>query len=232
MLLQYLRPRLFGQLYKWQASQKGFPQEIIVLEKWVQNEGAEIPETIDQSLNWNTSSIRRWLAMSPSLSGVDLRSYFWITRDRVEGILSGVSTIPRHMRQIIFGLMELEADGIFPEELKTQIQQLPTDEQNILLDELEEKLKRAEDKRNLIWVWDSLSAIIPQATQRLFDYLEKAPVRSLPRPLPMKVAAIGRENPKFKARSIEILQQWTQDNQSAFGRAAKEALSQLEAGEN
>ena len=46
----------------------------------------------------------------------------------------------------------------------------------------------------------------------------------------MKVATIGQENPEFKARATENLQKWSQDNQSAFGRAAEEALEQLEAG--
>lgn len=232
MLLQYLRPRLFAQLYKWQASQNGIPQEIAVLEGWAQSGETEMPgdvqQRVEQSINWNNASIRRWLTMTPTLSSVDLRSYFWITRDRVEGILSGVSAIPRHMRQIIIGLLELEAGGIFPDELRAQIQQLPADEQNILLDELEEKLKRTEDKRNLIWTWDSLSETVPSAPQRLFDYLEKTLPQSLPRALPMKVAAIGREHPDIAPRAIEILQKWSQDNRRAFGRAAEEALGQLE----
>ncbi|MCG3209308.1 MAG: hypothetical protein FOGNACKC_02929 [Anaerolineae bacterium] len=230
MLLQYLRPRLFAQLYRWQTSQNGIPQEIVDLEKWAQSEDLEMPDDVQQRIeprtNWNNDSIRRWLTLTPTLSDVDLRSYFWITRDRVEGILSGVSTIPRHMRQIIIGLLELEADGIFPNELQTQIQRFSADEQNILLDELEEKLKRAEDKRNLIWTWDSLSKIIPSAPQRLFDYLEKTPPQSLPPALPIKVAAIGREHALI-TRAIEILQNWSNNN-SIIGKAAKEALKQLE----
>lgn len=232
MLLQYLRPRLFFQLYKWQASQNGLPQEIIALEEWAQDEEAEILEEIEQSSSWNYPSIRRWITMSPLLSGVDLRSYFWITRDRVEGILSGVSAIPRHMRQIILGLTELDADGIFPEELKTQIQQLPTDDQNILLDELEEKLKRTEDKRNLIWVWDGLTSTIPSAAERLINCLENIPSGNLPDATPAKIKAIAIENPQVRDNSVSLLQKWAQGNRDIIARAAQEQLRQLEEGAN
>lgn len=230
MLLQYLRPRLFAQLYKWQASQNGLPLELVTLEEWVQVEGAEIPETVEQSSNWNNPSIRRWLTMSPSLSRMDLRSYFWITRDRVEGILSGVSTIPRHLRQIILDLMELEADGIFPEELKTQIQQLPTDGHNILLDELEEKLKRTEDKRNLIWVWDKLSSMIPSAAELLINYLANAPSSNFSGAIPVKVKAIAIEHPHVKDKAVELLEKWAQEKLTAIGRSAQEQLLQLKKG--
>ena len=232
MLLQYLRPRLFAQLYKWQATQNGLPQEINTLEEWAQSDNPEVPETIEQNSIWNYPSIRRWLAMDPSLISVDLRSYFWITRDRVEGILSGVSAVPRYMRQIILGLVELEADGIFPNELKTQIEQLPTDEQNILLDEMEEKLKRAEEKRNLIWVWDEILPIIPSAVERLIEILNGIPSRNLPIAVPAKVNAIAVEYPVVKEKSTELLQKWADERQGAVARAAQEMLAQTAEGEN
>jgi hypothetical protein len=236
MLLEYLQPHLFAQLYKWQTSQSGVPQEIAILEEWAKGTATDMPDSVQQSIeqsaNWNNTSIRRWLAMIPPLAGEDLRNYFWITRDRVTGILSGVSTVPRHMRQIIVDLVEMNADSPFPEALQTQIRQLTPDEQNILLDELEEKTRRAEDKRDLIWIWISLSAIAPKAMPRLFDFLERVPARNLPRPLPMKIATIGQEKPEFKTKTIENLQKWSQDSRSAFGRAAEEALRQLEAETN
>lgn len=228
MLLQYLRPRLFGQLYKWQASQNGLPQEISVLEGWAQDQEADVPETVENGSTWNYPSIRRWLTMSPSLLGVDLRSYFWITRDRVEGILSGVSAIPRYMRQVILGLLELDADGIFPEELKTQVQQLLTDDQNILLDELEEKLKRAEDKRNLIWVWDNLISVIPTAPERLISCLDSIPASSLPRATPAKIRAIATETPRVKDGAVALLQKWARGNRDAIARVAQEQLRSLQ----
>jgi len=231
MLLQYLRPRLFAQLYKWQASQNGIPQEMVILEEWARSEETEMPEDVqqrvEQSTNWNNANTRRWLTTTPTLSGVDLRSYFWITRDRVQGILSGVSTIPRHMRQIIVSLMELEANGIFPNELRTQIQQLPSDEQNLLLDELEEKLKRTEDKRDLIWVWDQLTSAISAAPERLIDYLDGVPSSSLPTATPSKIVAIAREQPHIKDKAIDLLQKWTQEGRSAIARAAQEQLRLL-----
>ena len=166
MLLQYLRPHLCGQLYKWQSSQNGFPGEINDLEKFAKGEVSDMPATVEQGANWNYPSVQRWLAMPPSLSGVDLRSYFWITRDRVEGISSGVSAIPGHMRQILVSLMELEADGLFPAEIKLQIQALSTDDQNILLDELERNLQRTEENGGVIWIWDLLVPVIPSAAER------------------------------------------------------------------
>lgn len=230
LLLQYLRPRLFAQLYKWQTAQSGIPQEIAALEDWANSGEIDIPkevqELVEQSLDWKNPSIRRWLAMMPTLAGEDLRNYFWITRDRVTGILSGVSTVPRHMRQIIVGLLELEADGIFPEELRAQIQQLSTDEHNILLDELEEKLDRTEDKRNLIWAWEQLIQAIPLAAERLIGYLSRVSPSNLSAAIPAKVAAIGSRLPQIKQPAIELLQKWSGDK-GLVSRAAKEQLRNL-----
>ena len=96
------------------------------------------------------------------------------------------------------------------------------------LDELEEKLKRAEDKRNLIWVWDNLISVIPTAPERLISCLDSIPASSLPRATPAKIRAIATETPRVKDGAVALLQKWARGNRDAIARVAQEQLRSLQ----
>ena len=117
MVLEYGHPEQYRQLYEWQTASGGFPKEIQNLElsilstdEGMNNEESSIPssdESIDDKEDekkkqetkktipgWETSSMQKWIAMEPSLSEVDLRDYFWISRDRLQSTFSGISMVP------------------------------------------------------------------------------------------------------------------------------------------
>lgn len=235
MLLEYIRPKLFAQIYKWQATQNGFPSELVLLEKWGHSEDDDLlkdVKIIENSASWNDPSIKRWLTMPPGLSGFDLRNYFWITRDRVTGILSGISTIPLYLRRIILDLAEFEEDSIFSAELKSQIQQLSKEDINVLLDELSDRLKRNEEKRGIIATWMHLVEIIPISAVHLINCLKLIPVQSLPATLPNKIALVLGKQPSIQAEAVGLLDQWSQNKTHSIGRAAQQALSAIKKGNN
>jgi len=117
MLLEYLRPELFGQLYQWQTAQQGSPKQLRALEHGRDGKDQDLADLARQVLEeepgWGEPSIKTWLQMPPSLADQDLRDYFWITRDRITGILAGVSTVPLHLRGLLSDLLETE-DGVIP----------------------------------------------------------------------------------------------------------------------
>ncbi|UJF27923.1 P-loop NTPase fold protein [Planococcus sp. 107-1] len=93
MVLEYSHPREFRQLFEWQASQEGLPEQIKLLETaLLQNpEKAEEVEKIDQ--NWSTSFMKKWISMEPFLTDIDLRDYFWVARDKLASTFSGLSMV-------------------------------------------------------------------------------------------------------------------------------------------
>lgn len=99
MILEYSHEKRFRQLFDWQATQNGVPQEIskyetALSEQYEGDEKVEIPE------DWATPQLQRWIKMLPSLNGVDLSDYFWIARDRLQSSMSGISMVPPIVRRV------------------------------------------------------------------------------------------------------------------------------------
>ncbi len=232
MLLKYFRSNLFAQLYQWQTSQNGYPDQLKLLEAYSQGTDEELAkqaeEIVTQQSEWGTPSVKQWLQMPPPLSDTDLRDYFWVTRDRITGIMAGVATIPSYLRKIIFELAEMDEDSILPREIQSQLKELPIDDRLILLDELARRFKREEDKRKLVGVWSLLilDKLIPEAYHRFLGLLKEISSNTIPPNAPTKVELIARSFPDCKEQVLQLLQEWSREH-TVSGRAAKEALDSL-----
>ena len=70
----------FEELFGFQLQNNGYLPDIDVLEK-----NARDGKAINRwGQNWDTDEVRKWLVMSPSLIGVNLQDYFWISRESLE----------------------------------------------------------------------------------------------------------------------------------------------------
>ena len=235
MLLEYIRPSLFGQVYQWQAAQKGVPREIEALEHGVDGEDQDLVKLAKQSLekesHWAEPGVKTWLEMPPSLTGHDLRDYFWVTRDRVTGILAGVSTLPLHLRRLLAALLETEDAVVLPE-TQMQIGKLPPDELNILFQELANLLQRDPGQTHLINTWFELTSAIPAAYNELIHTLEQLPASSLDGSITMKFVHMMQVRPDVQERTEKLLRQWWErEPNTRVGRAAGEALKDFQKGQ-
>lgn len=93
MVLEYLSNDRFDELYQWhRVSSDGSAQQMDELE---QAESLEnVPEKYAQ---WRTPRLWRWLKAEPSLSGEDLRDYFWVARSAIADTLAGVRLMTQAM---------------------------------------------------------------------------------------------------------------------------------------
>lgn len=104
MVLEYSALSLFQDVYEWQVNQNGEPKEIIELEKLAatkDKEGIKKYKT-----DWGSDEIIKWLNIEPKLSGIDLKDYFWISRDQLEKSISGSSLIPIQIRKLCKSLLD------------------------------------------------------------------------------------------------------------------------------
>jgi len=104
MVLEYTEPDRFQELFLWQSSQGGFPGQLQQLEAWAtaELEGGEAMTPPQDLPKWTAKTeTRRWLASKPTLAEVDLRDYFWIARDRLQGTLSGLAPLPPVVRRLL-----------------------------------------------------------------------------------------------------------------------------------
>lgn len=70
----------FEDLFNYQLQNNGYLLDIEELEK-----NAKEEKSINKwGQNWDTDEVRKWLSMDPSLNGVNLQDYFWISRESLE----------------------------------------------------------------------------------------------------------------------------------------------------
>jgi len=167
--------------------------------------------------------------MPPSLADQDLRDYFWVTRDRVTAILSGVSTLPLHLRRLLTDLLETE-DAVILRETRSQIGKLLPDETGTLLQELAKQLQRNPGQPHLINTWFELASVIPVAYNVLIDTLEQLPASSLDASISMKLVSMMQLHPDVCGKTERLLRQWEREPNTRVGRAAKEALKDFREG--
>ena len=107
MILEYTHDKLFAQLFDWQSQQDGRPIQIAEFEAAVAPTSEDAGEDAAKKLDpkWASVRVRKWLAMDPQLTSVDLRDYFWIARDRLASTFSGLSMVPPIVRKVLDDLL-------------------------------------------------------------------------------------------------------------------------------
>lgn len=227
MLLEYMRSRLFAQLYKWQAADQGYPNNLKALELAASGgDDKAAKKILEQEPLWSDITVQAWVQMQPQLATIDLRDYFWITRDRITDILSGVAGIPLHIRRLVSDVLQTD-DGILIPQTQTQIAELTTDEQSVFIDELAASLRRNPAQNALISAWVSLVPTVPLTGQKLLATLEQIPVQAVDPNTPFTIALMTKKHSELRDRSIKLLQNWQTHRETMAGRAAQEVLNDL-----
>ena len=111
MILEYSELPLFKQLYDWQISQEGLPKEIKELETICDNGSLdEKKKQLEANYStWAREKIIKWLSVDPKLQDIDLRDYFWISRDQISSSILGASLVPPIVKTLF---NKLNQDGL------------------------------------------------------------------------------------------------------------------------
>src|ERR1019366_5315738 len=122
MVLEYSEQALFRKLYEWQIAQKGEAKELVALEKLASENNKEGFKK--DFAEWSSEEIIRWLNVEPKLSTIDLRDYYWISRDQLEGSISGSSLIPILIRSLAIKLVGHGSGTILTNTVSTEVSKL------------------------------------------------------------------------------------------------------------
>jgi len=146
MLLEYSEIRLFRQLFEWQLNQEGKPKQLLELENICEDEGlankSQAIETNDNLHGWGKEKIVKWLKVEPKLSAVDLRDYFWISRDNITASISASSLIPPIVKSLFKELNSEMPTGTRKQLLKEKFEPLTPLERDSLLGLMSNNLKK------------------------------------------------------------------------------------------
>ncbi len=108
MILEYANPTTFMELYRLQASQDGYPEELRALEDAMKTEKIVSKERLGSlAAMYSSPDLRKWTSLEPKLSDVDLRDYFWIARDKINASLQ-YSLVPQIVKDAV---RNLQADN-------------------------------------------------------------------------------------------------------------------------
>lgn len=150
MVLEYSNIDLFRELYNWQskATNKGEPNEIKELENFaIGLKKDDIAKNF--SINWSKDEIINWLNSEPKLTGIDLRDYYWVSRDQLSDSISASSIISKDIRDLRSTILEYRSDKDLSNLVSSKVLQLKEPDLKTLIGLLEKELIKKPDEERL-----------------------------------------------------------------------------------
>lgn len=231
MLLEYIRPHRFDQLYEWQARSEGRPAELQQLEQGVgstssrkeHNSAGAPPFSGEIDPAWQEKAVQDWLRLEPQLATTDLRDYFWIARDRLTTTISGLTMVPPLVRalydQLVTGnegelrLVAPQARDLGPEELAILLRLLG-----------QQLLREPQEPGSFTALVALIEANTPGALERLLDSLEELSANAAEPNMVFELHRLTTEQPQNRERVWRILQHWSSTSTRA-GKAAQTVVT-------
>ena len=225
MILEYAHSKEFRDLFDWQQNQDGFPKEI---ENWenlvikVSDDNGNVEDVKISEATWNIKSVKRWLAMEPKLSDIDLRDYFWIARDRLESTLSATALISPVVR-LVFSDIISKNSSVISAAVGT-VQSFKEEERVSFLDLLETQIKRHPDEKVGHDAFIKLIKVnVPGSIESYLNTLLNAPVESLPPAIAFDMAGLFKDKPDITSRFDDVIKRLT-SKKSKIKTALEKAL--------
>lgn len=176
MILEYFEPSFYKKLEGWQSRQNGCPEQLGRLEndkadteKEDSEEDDEQIKYSDEEKNWLKNSFTKdWLGLEPELSGVDLRPYYYFSREE-EGIYSSIKSRLSPEGKRILELLFSKSDAETLAGVK-QAENLGNNELKVIFNEVLEKIFRSENKKE-VDAYLKLAAKLCEKYSKLFPDL-------------------------------------------------------------
>lgn len=181
MILEYSEPKLFKKLFEWQIVQDGVPKEITDIEvlckdKGVDDISSEIKDT--DFKEWSKPKIIKWFQIEPLLSGVDLRDYYWIARDKLENSITATSMIPPVVRALFNELLPDNMTATVTKSLLTEKFQPFSDiEKDAFFNLLSSNLKRNSQQKRLYDIFNVMAE--DKIENTVYHYIEALKIISV-----------------------------------------------------
>lgn len=236
MLLEYFRPEDFRLLAKLQISQMGTPKEIIIIEsklidKEKSSNGFQIDESdihTDETQKYITSfkgdtkssistSIQNWLAdsfmngwlkLEPRLSKIDLRPYFYFSRDILGALGGRASRLSPRAQNIMMKLMS--NSKAIQQVALNDAKNLDNSDAASIYDEIAQKIKNCEDLSGTGSPIDLLIDYLevrPELIHQFIILLQQLPEKVLPFNLVPKLKTMTKDTPS-KAMVTSLFEKW------------------------
>ena len=150
--------------------------EILSTEKEIEEIISEIKDTVFKE--WGKPKIIKWFQIEPLLSGVDLRDYYWIVRDKLENSITATSMIPPVARALFNELLPDNMTATVTKSLLSEKFQTFSDiEKDAFFNLLSSNLKRNPKQKRL---YNIFNVMIESKIENTIDhYMETLKIISI-----------------------------------------------------
>ena len=227
MLAERFQPRVFDQIERSVAgSGVGMCHELMKLEDLLESPPAseDVKETPDEGLasQWYSSEeVLNWARITPNLGGIDLRPYFFITRDRKRamGTMTALGELDAIVQKLLGSRMTVRS-------LLSEVKKLSPSEQDRLFESLKVRVQSAASIAKApagIWGLALIAEVSEAFAPRLLDVLESMTVDSLGT---WPVTGWGTVFASQGDRFPKLLQRWSKSEANkTLAKAAEVALA-------
>ncbi|MDF7822831.1 P-loop NTPase fold protein [Pontiellaceae bacterium B12227] len=243
MILEYLRPETFKKLAGWQISQNGVPPQIVCLEdalaqpgigKEAEKKDAErnagtTPKSNADKIKMDTELgvlfaedwFKEWLTLEPKLAGIDLRPYFYFSRDSLSTLSYTAKRLSSAAREILLKILS-PSEAVREGALKLGEDVSPVDAASIF-EELAEKAKHSEDHSKeespllMIVEW---TGVRHELLGELLTFLPSFPAQALPPQIILKLEGTCKAAGRQELYERYIEQVIASDSESSIAKVA------------
>lgn len=174
MILEYSEPKLFKKLFEWQIIQDGVPKEVAKIEELCKEKGIDdaISEIKDSDFKeWSKPKIIKWFQIDPLLSGIDLRDYYWIARDKLENSITANSMIPPMVRGLFNELLtDNMTASVTKSLLSEKFQSFSDIEKDSFFNLLSSNLKRSPKQKRLYDIFNAM--VVDKIENAIYHYTD------------------------------------------------------------
>jgi predicted KAP-like P-loop ATPase len=238
MLLEYFRSQFFRSLSAWQSIQEGKPEQLKKMEELARSTETETNSKKDKFPEidmWIRDQwILQWLTSEPSLSGEDLRPYFYFSREKLTDISSVIKRLSPEAQEIIRDLSS-PSEAVRNNAFK-KAKEISSTDASAILDELIEKTRNLEDYSKedsplylaVKWIKER-----QELSADLISFINTLPDNELPVWIVTKLESVLKDTVQHPTL-IQFLKRISnsQTTTKALSKAAKNRLAKIMEGGN
>ncbi|SEB02381.1 Predicted P-loop ATPase, KAP-like [Flavobacterium gillisiae] len=206
MVLEYSNIDLFRELYEWQAKSEtnGFSTEIKEIEDLAQEFNTD--EIVSKySVNWTKGDVVNWLNTEPKLADVDLRDYYWISRDQLSDSISASSLLPKEIRDLRTKIINYSSEKNLKGIITNSVKILDESKLKILIGLFENEIQKTPEEERIHLIFIEL--ILQKALFSIDVYLKiikQMDQSRIPSHLSSKFKMVLKSNPEMEKIITEL----------------------------
>lgn len=216
MILEYISPNRFYDLFNWQQKGNGLSKQIAELEGFaISNKIDELKEKYPAWVD-----LTMWIQLDPLLKDENLADYYWLSRDRLTSSLDGSNLIPNFVRSVFKDIIDYTSINDLNKQIEEKLKNSLTDSEKKYFFSLlkQHTLLNPTDKELYKIFHLTIKCDVSGALQAYIEYIKLADEHKIP-------ATVAFEYIELSQKHNELLSTISnKSDDSAFIKAVKKRI--------